>query len=254
MRVLSLLLVLGLQAPLALAQQDADYLKYLKIAQDHATKEKMRGAVTPGSASSAIAVLGLRQRFYRTGDVWSVAFTPSDNPDVRRSSSPAELVAVKRKPVYFDYKVVDVDAQRLARIEVRQRVGENEIAIDQRIDHMILVINPQFVTVRKEIHFRDGRAPATMVTNGQANLSTGFSAYPVDLPTLNSSEGETLREIPSELKKVADFDAKRALDFHASDLYARPVRAIWRDSDLWPVYVKTPAGTSILVSTAIAAR
>lgn len=254
MKVFSLLLVLSLQAPLALAQQEADYLKYLKIAQDHATKEKMRGAVQPGSASSAIAVLGLRQRFYQTGDAWSVAYTPSDNPDVRRSSSPAELVAVKRKPVYFDYKVVGIDAQRLARIEVRQRVGENEMAIDSRIDHMILVVNPQFVTVRKEVHFRDGRPAAVMATNGQANVSTGFSAYPVDLPTLNGSEGETLRDVPSELKKISDFDAKRALDFHANDLYARPVRAIWRDGDLWPIYVKTPAGTAILVSSAVAAR
>lgn len=243
------LVAVAANAKTASAQQEADYLKYLGAAQKFAQEQKVRGIRQPDSGASAIAVLGLRQRFYQVGDAWSVAFYPSDNAEVRKSASPADLVSVTRKPVYFDFKVTEVDGQRAARIELRQRVGEKERPIEPRVDHMVLVVNPSFVTLKKEIHFSDGRAPAVINTNGQANVSTGFSAYPIDLPTLGSDDGETLQDVPAELKKLSGFDAKHALDFKSNDLYARPVRAVWRDGDLWPVYVKNSAGTAVLEAT-----
>lgn len=224
------------------AAQETDYFKYLGIAQKFAQERKVKGLMAPEAGAGAIAVLGLRERFYKTGDSWSVAFTPSDGPDTQAGQPNAKRVAI-----YFDYKVSSVDERNLARIEVRQRLGENETPIDARIAHMVLVVNSQFVTIKKEIHFKDGRAPASIATNGRENISSGFSAYPIDLPSLNTDEGQVLKEVPAALKDLRGFDPKRALYFEANDLYARPVRSIWRDGDIWPVYVSTPAGISVLV-------
>ena len=242
MRVYSLILTLSVASVSTAFAQEADYFKYLGIAQKFTQERKMKGLRTPDRGAGAIAVLGLGERFYKTGDSWSVAFTPSAGPD--------SAASVKRSPIYFDYKVTSVDERKLATIEVRQRLNEKDVPVDARIDYMGLLVNSQFVTLRKEIHFKDGRAPSAVPTNGRENISSGFSAYPIDLPALSGDEGQHLKNVPDELKNVRGFDAKRALDFESSDLYARPVRSIWRDGDVWPVYVSTPAGVSVLVTEA----
>lgn len=221
--------------------QEAEYLTRLGVIQKFAREQKVRGLLGVGENSPARAavVLGLSRRALVTGESWSSEFFPSPSPDDGGEGEPG------RKPFHFDFKVTSVDSNRLARVEVRQNRGLDAVAADPRVDHMVLFLDERFVVVRRETHHRDGRPPVVLLTNGRANMPTGFQAYPIDLPNLSLAEGQPVRDVPAELKSRADFDPGKALDFRFSDLYARPLRAIWRDGDAWPIYVSTPAGVSV---------
>ena len=227
---------------LAFAQQNPDeYFKLLGITKKFLNDQKVKGIVS-GGAESAVAVLGLSRRFYEAGETWKVSFTPSDELDRINNGDPQDYVSVPFKATLFEFKVLKVDSDRVATIEVRQ--AKNGAPVDARVDHVVLKINDQFHIVSKQVIYRDAHPSVTLLSNGQENISTGFTAYPIELPNIASTVGVPLKDVPKELKS----DVKGALDFQTQDLYARTIRTIWRDGDVWPLYVKNSAGVSMLLS------
>lgn len=236
----------------ALAQTDAEYFSRLGAMQKVSAVAKLRalGVADSTQAVRALSMVGLQRRFYEVGQSWSVDFRANESTLARKSGGLAvdPTVRTLRRPSRFDYKVLAIDSRlHRASIEVRQHINSDDLPVDPRLERVILTVSEQFVVLAKELFYRDGRAPTTIALNAAGNVPMGFDAYPVDLPDLASREGQPLREVPDELKERPGLTSARALDFRVNDLFARPVRLIWTEGEVWPVYVQSPAGTAILV-------
>jgi hypothetical protein len=225
---------------------EADYLKLLEVAQKHVRDQRVRELVGSGGGSPAAAraVLGLERRFFAPGNHWTVEVTPNDIVDARKTAEPG--APATREPRNFEFRVLDVDASHLATIEIRGSDSGPLPAVSLPIEREELVVNDRFVVERKVIHYRDGRPTLELKRGGTRNVASGFDPFPTDLPDLaQAGEGAPLRDVPAELRG-AGLDPAKARDFRFSDLYGRPVRAIWRDGDVWPIYVSAPAGTAVV--------
>jgi hypothetical protein len=221
-------------------QSDAEYLELLAIAQKsverrrEAREQRARARLSRGLGATQVARLGLNRKFYEKGQSWRVVFTPSADPAVAAIVR-KELPGTKggtMKPTEFEYSVLDASTEE-ARIQVKQLPGG--APLDARVDHVVLTIASDFVPRRKEIFYRDGRAPVVLVYAAEGPLAMGFEATPLELPNLSEDEGEAVRDggVP-------------ALRFQTQDLFARPVEAVWREGEAWPAEVKTVAGVARL--------
>ncbi|MEW6055204.1 MAG: hypothetical protein AB1540_01205 [Bdellovibrionota bacterium] len=242
-------LIGGFVAPFHLRAQQAgpEYLELLGIAQRALREKKLRNVVTSGSVQPAnrVSSIWAKHRFYRKGETWVVDFTSRESAIMRKSNAPEDQVLAKRRPSAFIFSVIGVEPNnKMARVEVRQKLEKDDVPVDPRIDHLVLHINEIFVVVKQETHFRDGAPAHTVESSSLSNVSTGFSAYPVDLPNINLDEGTTIAELPEELR--GEVDPKQALEFRSTDLYGRSLSMIWREGDVWPVYVKSPTGIAVL--------
>jgi hypothetical protein len=211
----------------------------LGIMQKHVQEQKLKRVPGARLGLASIQTLKLGSRFYQAGQTWSVRFTPNGDPNVAamvRKVDISSVAEVARDAATFDYRVLGFDDAGNARISVTQRVGANELRAEPRVDHVVLSVNRKFSPVRKEIFYRDGRAPLTIRYDSGAVTMMGFSAAPIDLPNLDNDDGSEIED-----------GGKKALQFEVMDLYARPVTTIWREGELWPALVKTTAGDAVLI-------
>lgn len=238
--------------PARAQESEAEYRELLGIAQksiEHKrerAESRRRVQLTLGArlGASQIARLGLNRRFYETGQSWRVRFTPSADPSVAAIARKSEQGAAGRtlRPTEFAYVVVEVGAppgaSRPADDEARIRVSQlpGEALLDARVEYVLLTVGRDFVPRKREIHYRDGRAPIVLLYAGTGPLSMGFDATPLELPNLSEDEGTPTRD-----------GGVAALRFRTQDVYARPVEALWREGDPWPAEVKTVAGTAKLL-------
>jgi len=255
-----LISVIGIKPVWSAEMQGQDYFTLLGIAAKAVRAQKNAvPASSEGGPISAVAALGLERRPLQVGEKWRVSFTPSNDSIARMSMDPVDLQESKRNPLFFEFRVTNISqttSGRLAQVEVKQddtQVRKGYLA-DPRVDSILITLNERFGLVRKEIRYRDGRAPGQFQESPQENVVSGFSAYPIDLPNVSTVSGETLRDIPAALKGRIKVDLAHTLDFQFSDLYARPMRAIWQDSDPWPVYVESPAGIAVLISKSVSPK
>jgi hypothetical protein len=213
----------------------------LQIMSKHVQEKKLREIPYARLRDVALTVLGLDRRFYLLGETWAVKFTPTGDPNViamPMMESQHSSSYIERTPVIYDFRVAEIVSKRLARISIAQRVVSGEQRADSRIDHLIIIMNHQFVPVGKEIHYRDGRPPVIIAMDPQRPSAMGFDAAPIDLPNLASDDGAPAR----------DAAGKPGLEFKTVDVYARPVTVFWREGGLWPAAVRTVAGTAVLMN------
>ena len=261
------------------AQSDGEYYLRLTMMQKFARAQKVHAllALDANDPASALSRLGLLRHVFAVGQHWTVQVTPKVDSRGRPPISSAEpLPAAEPERVLYDFKVLSVVPGSNARVEVRERAATSE-ALSSRVDHIVLTLNEQFVVRAKEIHHvnrpahssvrqgatapvdrtstieRQGAtAPVDRTTTiefgGEANVALGFEAYPIDLPDLGSAENEPLRDIPKAVAKHLPVAPEHILDFHFNDLFARPVRALWAEGDVWPLYYENTAFTAILIS------
>jgi hypothetical protein len=171
-------------------------------------------------------------------DLSSAPLSEARNASGRRTKAKSSVI--------FDYKVLFVDADKTdkkkgAHIEIRPSKSATKAEdwrADASIESMEITVNRSFVVVHRTLHFRDGRAPVSLATDDVSNISLGFSAFPVDLPNLGT---------PANLE--SSDSGEGVTEFKWDDLYARPMQAVWKDGDVWPELVRSPAGTAVLVRT-----
>jgi hypothetical protein len=105
----------------------------------------------------------------------------------------------------------------------------------------------------KKYFYRDLEKPVTASFESTHNGSMGFDPYPTDLADLDRASRlapEQTPLIPRVLEKYAAkrvVDAKQLISVESPDLFFRPVRVSWQRGDLWPSYVETPSGFSLLI-------
>ncbi len=228
------------------AQSDEEYYARLAEMQKVVRAQKIQGLVSGGAGSpaSALALLGLQRKFFYVGQTWTVQVThKSDSRGRMPAPSASPLPEPTASPVLYDFKVLAVDGLKRARLEVRERANHAGIGGD----HLILLVNEQFVAFRKELHYGDGRGVRVIELGGDANVALGFERFPVDLPDLGAMAAEPVRELPQALRPYLEATHGQILDFRFDDLFARPVRALWADGDVWPLYFESSAFTAILI-------
>lgn len=218
--------------------ETALYNELISIASKHAAEKSLKSIPSARLGQRAIAALRLTDKFYALGQSWAVKFTPSGDPGfagMARKAQPA-AAQIAMQPTIYDFKVIGFSVDGDARIRIEQRVGQGEMRADARVDHIVLTMSKAYIPVSKEIHYRDGRRPLSIDLQSRAAMAMGFEAAPVDLPNLGENDG----------KQVRDESGKTGLEFHGSDLFARPVNAVWLEGEAWPSRVSTSAGTAVV--------
>lgn len=219
--------------------ESGQYNELIAIASKHAAEKQLRQIPGARLGSRAQNALKLNGRFYEPGQSWLVKFLPTSDPAVAgmsRKSAPLAEPTLTPQPTTYEFKVLEVTPEHQANIQIKQRILPGDASGDGRVERIVLTMSAQFTPVRKSVFYRDGRRPISIDFEGHGALAMGFEATPVDLPNLNSDDGHP----------VSDANGRGALEFRVSDLFGRPVEALWREGELWPAVVKSVAGTAVV--------
>lgn len=231
---------LFLVASAAFAQTDEAQLRQsLEIAAKFAREKKLKQVPVARLAPGSIDLLKLNGKFYHLKDHWTVKFTPNQEvAAMARMAAPDGGEVREGEPSFYEFTVLEVTDEGLARIEVRPRKDREAWSADRNFDHLVLVMNKRFIPLRKEIYHKGNAQPARVLRfDSGETMASGFEASPLDLPNLGTDDG----------KPVRDSAGRVALAFDVQDLFGRPVSVLWRQGEMWPAEVRSTAGLATVV-------
>lgn len=247
-QILSLGLLLSLSGSCFAQVESSEYNRLAAIASRFAAEKKLRALPAARLGEVAIAKLKLDRKYYKLGESWRVKFTPNGDPNIAamtRNSLPENGEVIQTDPSIYEYKVTGFTDAGFAQIDIRQIVSRNQMRAEPRIDHVVLTLNRRFSPVLKQVFYRDGRVPLRVEANPDQAFAMGFEAAPMDLPNLDSLDGESVQD-GEDHSGSAGLARLTSLRFETSDIFARKVEVVWREGELWPSTVKTTSGIAKL--------
>lgn len=224
------------------------YLESMGAVHKHLEHKKARSVSrldTRNSSAPHVAFSHQSRVTFKQGQKWIVELLPKANSDsfgVRSSSMSSPVKALR-----FSFEVLRFDSETgLAQIRVQPDSSAKNRIAGPPVDHLVLAINDKFFVTRREVRYTGSTPARSFEGDGRDNISLGFDIFPLDLPNIESMPGAPVQDLPSDLADLGGLE--NAIEFRFSDLYARPVRVIWRKGAPWPDYIQNSAGVARLVS------
>jgi hypothetical protein len=259
----ALISIAALLIPLAAT---ADYYNTaLDAAQQFVAKQKskellkkMRVNGAQGEALSTAAmsfglVLSPAAPNYKVGDQWNVI----SHETLMMTS--AEVTHESGKSALFNYEVLSSDSTGV-RIRVTPEAGYGLLSADPNVRYVDMYYSTDLRLVKKIYKIR---SYADEIQVSPDNLKVGVSpmeGYPLELPQISDSDKDTTcdatPQLPAKMKQAADQAHYTGFPVIAPcwqnyDLFGRHVQSIWPTGQVFPSYMKSTQGISILISQGV---
>lgn len=262
---------------------EEEYQEALQIAERKVEKKKnqeiqanlLRQSDLSGSsgspsvnALSAEAVARVFGRFYQPGDAWDVAVWQYKNEhipagkslDHRNDSSYANGTNLKvQYRGLFHYEILNAPPNASTHILIKiSEVPDNKIkSVDPSVAFITLTLDNQFKQIRKAYTFKDSAQSVRVFPDGIRSGMTPLEFLPLDAPDFISADSEkpsasTLPKLPSAITNFMDelgirLSLTDSTWYEQDDFFGRPIQALWKKSEPWPVLIKNSYGITVLV-------
>jgi hypothetical protein len=217
--------------------------------------KKMRANGSQGQALSTAAlrfglVLSPTAPNYKVGDQWTVISHET------LMMTAAEVTHESGKSALFNYEVLTSDSTGV-RIRVTPQVGYGLFSADPNVRYMDMYYSPELKLIKKAYKIR---SYADEIEVSPDNIKIGVSpmeGYPLELPQISDADKDsscdTTPQLPAKMKQAADeahYTGYPVISpcWQNYDLFGRHVQSIWPIGQVFPSYMKSTQGISILIS------
>lgn len=223
----------------------ADASKHERSQREHELSAGVRSQITEA--------LGMG-RFYKPGDRWTLAVSRIVHGMVHNTGDENSQRDRVLDPSFYEFRVDSIGPSGQARIEVVRVDDKGKPIEDAHVQRVVLTVSSRFKLVSKEYFFHGLDQPVTANLEGRTNAPMGFESFPVELPNFErakiASQGRLKANmLPQPLSKLfkRDLNPAQTVRIESPDVLGRTMRVTWQRGDLWPAFVETRGGYSILI-------
>jgi hypothetical protein len=219
-------------------------------------------------SNPAIETLRL-QRFYRVGDRWRVWHAPRKETQHERRERNSTALPEYARPLAYDFEVVQVgrytarNGSERKTAEIRVTIADPRLAASLRASNaptrLTLVINDLFRGIYKVYHHPrvrpDGLQDITVSLDGRRNITAALDRFPIELPNVSRAHGYPTLDAPylppslrTALGRDFSIDLAASTSFRYRNHLGKRLEVIWTRQGLWPAYVASESGITVLVS------
>jgi hypothetical protein len=241
----------------------ADYYNdALDAAQQFVARQKSRQLLKQmranGQQSQALSTAALRFGLvlaptapnYKVGDQWTVISHET------LMMTAAEVTHESGKSALFNYEVLASDSSGV-RIRVTPQVGYGLSSADPNVRYMDMYYSTDLKLLKKSYKIRSYTDEIEVSPDSIKIGVSPMEGYPLELPQLSDADKDTTcdaaPQLPAKMKQAADEAhyagfAVISPCWQNYDLFGRHVQSIWPMGQVFPSYIKSTQGISILIS------
>lgn len=187
---------------------------------------------------------------YKVGDQWNVI-----SHEIMKMTA-NEIESESGKSALFNYEVLSSDSSGV-RIRVTPQVGYGLYSADPNVRYMDMYYSPDLKLLKKAYKLRSW---GDEIEVSPDNLRIGVSpmeGYPLELPQITDADKDSTcdstPQLPPKMKQAADQAHYTGFPvispcWQNYDLFGRHVQSVWPIGQVFPSYMKSTQGISILVS------